>query len=139
MYKQASVREILMRLMKRADISESELARRTSVPQPTINRILQGGSRDPRTGTLEKLAGFFNITVAQLRGEATLSQLEQKEGEEQDPLAALLSPMQQRLLQLFEMLTDDQQDECLHSLEATKQRNQQVYEKLSRKHKKTEG
>ena len=37
------------------------------VPQPTIHRILSGESTDPRTSTLEPLASFFGVTVADLR------------------------------------------------------------------------
>ena len=37
------------------------------VPQPTIHRILSGGSSDPRTATLEPLASFFGVSVADLR------------------------------------------------------------------------
>src|SRR6476661_11166199 len=44
--------------MSKAGIpSQSELARRSGVPQPTINRILKGGGRQgPATETLKKLA-----------------------------------------------------------------------------------
>jgi phage repressor protein C with HTH and peptisase S24 domain/DNA-binding Xre family transcriptional regulator len=44
-----------------------ELQRTTGVPQPTIHRILTGESNDPRTKTLEPLADFFKVTVADLR------------------------------------------------------------------------
>lgn len=44
-----------------------ELQRATGVPQPTIHRILTGESSDPRTKTLQPLADFFGITVAELR------------------------------------------------------------------------
>jgi phage repressor protein C with HTH and peptisase S24 domain len=48
----------LDKAMKRADIrSQNELARRSGVPQPTINRILKGGGKQgPATETLKKLA-----------------------------------------------------------------------------------
>jgi phage repressor protein C with HTH and peptisase S24 domain len=48
----------LDKAMQRADIrSQNELARRSGVPQPTINRILKGGGKQgPATETLKKLA-----------------------------------------------------------------------------------
>ena len=49
--------------MKDADIpSQSELSRRSGVPQPTINRILKGNGRQgPATETLKKLAVALNV------------------------------------------------------------------------------
>jgi SOS-response transcriptional repressor LexA len=44
-----------------------ELQRVTGVPQPTIHRILSGESTDPRTSTLQPLADYFRVTVAELR------------------------------------------------------------------------
>ena len=44
-----------------------DLQRATGVPQPTIHRILTGESTDPRTKTLEPLAGYFGVSVADLR------------------------------------------------------------------------
>jgi phage repressor protein C with HTH and peptisase S24 domain len=44
-----------------------DLQRATGVPQPTIHRILTGESSDPRTKTLEPLADYFGVTVAELR------------------------------------------------------------------------
>lgn len=44
-----------------------DLQRATGVPQPTIHRILTGESSDPRTKTLEPLADYFKVSVADLR------------------------------------------------------------------------
>ncbi|MGP9765849.1 S24 family peptidase [Halomonas sp. AOP13-D3-9] len=57
-------------------ISENALSRATyevfgdekGVPQPTIHRILTGTSKDPKSFTIWRLAEFFGITEAQLRG-----------------------------------------------------------------------
>lgn len=53
----------LQEAMSRAGIkSQSELARRSGVPQPTINRILKGGGRQgPATETLKKLAAACEV------------------------------------------------------------------------------
>jgi DNA-binding Xre family transcriptional regulator len=44
-----------------------ELQRATGVPQPTIHRILTGESSDPRTKTLQPLADYFQVPLADLR------------------------------------------------------------------------
>jgi len=59
-----------------------ELQRATGVPQPTIHRILSGESNDPRTKTLQPLADYFGVTVADLRG----SDLSNRDGEATDGL-----------------------------------------------------
>ena len=45
--------------MQRRGLSENELSRRTNVPQPTINRIVTGKSRDPRRATLQPLLAYL--------------------------------------------------------------------------------
>lgn len=48
--------------MKELGISESELSRQSSIPQPTINRILSGESSSPRRGTIEGLGKALNVS-----------------------------------------------------------------------------
>lgn len=68
-----AIKDTLKGLMDRTSINQNELAERTKVPQPTINRILSGESKDPRHSTVKPLADFFGISVAQLRGDEPLS------------------------------------------------------------------
>lgn len=56
----------LQRLMMQHQISEAELARQTSIPQPTLHKILTGKTADPRATTLLTLASHFNISIDQL-------------------------------------------------------------------------
>lgn len=63
----STVAEILTTLMVRAGLSDNELADRTGIPQPTISRIKNGNSRDPRDSTLRPLAEYFRLSVSQLR------------------------------------------------------------------------
>lgn len=70
-----AIKDTLKGLMERTSINQNELADRTRVPQPTINRILSGESKDPRHSTVKPLADFFGITVAQLRGDEPLPDL----------------------------------------------------------------
>ncbi|WP_242504527.1 helix-turn-helix domain-containing protein [Pseudomonas songnenensis] len=49
-------------LMKVKGWSEGELSRRSTVPQPTINRILSGESDSPRKSTVSKLARPLGVS-----------------------------------------------------------------------------
>jgi phage repressor protein C with HTH and peptisase S24 domain len=61
----------LRALLTRDGLSENGLAERTGVPQPTINRILRGDSKDPRDRTVAPLAAFWGMSVDVLkRGDA---------------------------------------------------------------------
>lgn len=64
---------ILQQLMKESSIKEAELARQTGLPQTTINRLLLGGTTDPRAHTLKPIADFFGVTIGQLCGFEPLS------------------------------------------------------------------
>lgn len=48
--------------MTELDLSESELSRRSGVPQPTINRILSGESSSPRKNTVEPISRALKVT-----------------------------------------------------------------------------
>lgn len=68
-----SLSDCLQQLMQlHGNISATELARVTGVPQPTIHHMLTGFTKRPRKQALEALAGFFSITVEQLTGEKAL-------------------------------------------------------------------
>ncbi len=68
-----SAGNIIRTLMQEADIGESELARQTNLPQTTINRLLLGGTSDPRAHTLKPIADFFGVTIGQLCGFESLN------------------------------------------------------------------
>lgn len=61
------VKKNLEWLIDQRGTNPHELQRVTGVPQPTIHRILTGESTDPRTKTLQPLARFFGVCVADLR------------------------------------------------------------------------
>jgi SOS-response transcriptional repressor LexA len=63
----------LQQLMRiHGNISVSELARLTALPQPTIHHILTGSTKNPRKKALEVLSGFFSISINQLVGQEQL-------------------------------------------------------------------
>lgn len=65
--------QVLRQLMLETNIKEAELARQTALPQTTINRLLLGGTSDPRANTLKPIADFFCVTIGQLCGFEPLS------------------------------------------------------------------
>ena len=69
-----TVSEILTKLMVQQQLTDNELADLVGIPQPTISRIKNGNSRDPRDTTLRPLADYFGLTISQLRGDMPLPQ-----------------------------------------------------------------
>ena len=51
-------------------VTPNQVARATGVPQATLSRILNGRVTDVRGKSLEKLADYFGVTTAYLRGES---------------------------------------------------------------------
>lgn len=66
--KQTKIAQILTRLMADKKIRVTELARRVSLPQPTVHRIVAGVCEHPHMSSLKPLAEFFGISVDQLKG-----------------------------------------------------------------------
>lgn len=74
----------LRAVMDLTGVSENRIQRETGVPQPTINRLLKRVTKDPRDGTIGKVAGMFGLTVEDLRRGATqeiLKKVQMKIGE----------------------------------------------------------
>lgn len=70
-----AISDILSRLMFEAKLKTTELARLIHLPQPTLHRIVTGASANPHLVSLEAIANYFNITVAQLKGLAPIGHL----------------------------------------------------------------
>lgn len=80
------------------EMSENQLAEATGVPQPTINRILRGESRDPRDSTLVPIARYFGVSVEALRRGTS---------EPAPATAPTLTPDEQAILDLWRALDSD--------------------------------
>ncbi len=59
----------LKQLLNSANISEAELARRTGIAQPMVNRLATGKNKNPKLETLKPIAKYFSVTFSQLIGE----------------------------------------------------------------------
>ncbi len=66
------ISDVLTTLLKKALLTESELARKINVPRATINRLVSGRTPDPRASTLNSIAEYFNVSVDQLIGKKPL-------------------------------------------------------------------
>lgn len=55
-------------LMQAENIGAAELSRRSHVKRQTIENIMHGRVRDPRTETLRALADYFHVSVDDLVG-----------------------------------------------------------------------
>lgn len=62
----------LKQLLVTANISEAELARRTGIAQPMVNRLATGKNKNPKLETLKPIAKYFSVTFSQLLGEEDL-------------------------------------------------------------------
>lgn len=63
----------LQQLMRiHGNISVSDLARSTGIPQPTLHHILSGSTKRPRKQLLQAVANFFSVSIDQLNGEESL-------------------------------------------------------------------
>ncbi|WP_231950598.1 LexA family protein [Legionella spiritensis] len=63
----------LQQLMRiHGNISVSELARVTGIPQPTIHHILTGSTKNPRKRALEELSRYFSVSIDELIGQEPL-------------------------------------------------------------------
>lgn len=59
-------------LLKEADMSGAELARKTGIAQPVLHKIIAGDTTNPNVNTLRPIAKFFAISLSQLLGDEPL-------------------------------------------------------------------
>lgn len=86
--------------------SQSELSRRSGVPQPTINRILKGqGKKGPETATLVALASATSVEVKWLQQGIGPQSAGQSGTEQPSQVAAVAAPPTRVLLH---WLTDEE-------------------------------
>lgn len=71
----------LSSLLKKHNISESDLARTLNLPYNTIHRLVTGHTIDPRISTLKAIAGYFKVKLDALLGPECLSVNEENHSE----------------------------------------------------------
>jgi transcriptional regulator with XRE-family HTH domain len=94
----------LARLMRENGVSQSGLSRGCGVPQPTINRILNEKTKEPRRESVVRIANFFGVDPESMYQEP------REVGEGSDPVARLYQQMSalrpNQLRQLFSKLAE---------------------------------
>ena len=63
----------LKELMSKHNLTQTDLSNNTGVPQPTINRFLQGKTKSPSYDMTRKIARFFGVSVDYLHGHGTVA------------------------------------------------------------------
>ena len=95
----------LAKLMRENGVSQSGLSRGCGVPQPTINRILNEKTKEPRRESVVRIAKFFGVEPESLYRESD------EVREDGDPVARLYSQMSalrpNQLKRLFSKLAED--------------------------------
>ena len=77
----------LAKLMRENGVSQSGLSRGCGVPQPTINRILNEKTKEPRRESVVRIAKFFDVDPESLYQESD------EVREDGDPVARLFAQM----------------------------------------------
>ena len=77
----------LAKLMRENGVSQSGLSRGCGVPQPTINRILNEKTIEPRRESVVRIANFFNVDPESLYQQSDILR------EDGDPVARLYAQM----------------------------------------------
>ena len=70
--------EIGLKIAKLLEVkgwSETKLANKANIPQPTVHRITSGESKSPRLANIKAIAEALNVSVAHLTSETTDSGL----------------------------------------------------------------
>lgn len=95
----------LATLMREHRVSQSGLSRGCGVPQPTINRILNEKTREPRRDSVVRIAKFFKVQPESLYSEVDGSGDDLDLGSQLHKQMQALRPDQRRKL-LAKMLSD---------------------------------
>jgi transcriptional regulator with XRE-family HTH domain len=90
----------------------------SGVPQATLQRIVKGVIASPRVDTVDQLARYFNVTPAELRGEAPLPgrDIASKDPLPHSPETALYEIDQIKLEKAIERLDEHIDDFCERSV-----------------------
>ncbi len=132
----------LGQLMAETDESQYSLAAKSGVPQPTIQRILSGETKNPKADTVRKLLRALGRDPdALLAGgspmpgsDKTIREASMERGADGLPFDGRgLTPRHRAMLGIFDRLTSSQQDEVMRELEEIKRKNEEIIEELTKK------
>lgn len=64
----------LKKLLKDFNVTQTKLSAMTGVPQPTINRFVNGKTRSPSYEMTRKIAGYFDVSVDYLHNHGRVNE-----------------------------------------------------------------
>lgn len=140
--KQTDYSKWLSQLMAETDNTQYSLAVKSGVPQPTIQRILSGETKNPKADTVRKLLRALGRDPDALLAGGSLTPTSDKaawmatleRGSDGLPFeGAGLTPQQRAMLGIFERLTSSQKEELMRELETVKRKNEEIIEELTQR------
>lgn len=90
----------LAALMHARSVSANQLAKATGLPQPTISRIANGSTKEPKVASLRILADYFGVRPDQLRDFGTTANEAEPARYGREQLPALAHDIAKRWLSL---------------------------------------
>lgn len=90
------MRTILKQLMEQHGHNDSDVERKSGVPQSTTYRFIHGTIKSPRSDTVTRWANLYGITESQLRGDMPIDGI--KVPEPRKELKDILPPEEYKLL-----------------------------------------
>ena len=61
-------RESLKKMKAESGLTTSEIAEKSGIPEPTLEKLFAGVTKDPKLPTMQKLVHFFGYTLDDLYG-----------------------------------------------------------------------
>lgn len=108
-------------LRKEINISQKEFSQKIEVPVTTISKYERGETR-PSVEILTRLGDIFGVNINWLltgQGEMFLTKTEKEEEKEEEKPA-----LKEKMIEMFDTLTEDQQRQILKNIEDQKLLNQ---------------
>ncbi|MDP1513117.1 helix-turn-helix transcriptional regulator [Paenibacillus ottowii] len=84
------ISEKIKDLMSKKDITAYRLAKDTNIPYTTLNKILNGKTKNPQIDSLSLIADYLNTTVDELRGKSEVETPEWADETDKNDLSDLL-------------------------------------------------
>lgn len=77
-------------------ISIYRLSKNSGVPQSTLNEIIQGRSKDPQAGTLNRIAYGFGLKYSEFMNDPIFDEVEQNTAASREEMQELILELQRK-------------------------------------------
>ena len=114
--------EVIQELKKKKGFTTETLSKASGIPIGTLNKILNGDTKDPRLETMKTLARVLGCTLDDFDDENKKEKLTENESELLAYFKQLNQENQSRALRLIKSLIDSQEvDEILERVDEAKE------------------